>query len=394
MQEFDLNIEKVLDNWEVYHAIREIIANALDEQMLTKSREIEIYEDSLDGKWHIRDYGRGLKYTHFTQNENKEKLEAGNLIGKFGVGLKDALATFYRHHIDIEIDSKYGHYTIGQSEKHGFSDIKTLHAYIDEPKDKNMVGTDFIISGCSKEDISRAKNLFLKYSDLKQLDTTDYGEIYEKKDSVSEIFINGIKVAEEPNFLFSYNITALNASLKKAINRERTNVGRAAYTGRIKSILLSSEAKDVVDKFVDDLQKMSDGIQSDEIKWTDVQVHFVKILNKRDDVVFATPDQMNSLAGNLEEIVEESGKEVVFLPQNVLEKAKIDSDSGDNRLNTIESVIEEYNNSFEYQFVEEKDFTKSEKEIFSDCQEIINIINPDFDKKRVYILALPWWLRL
>lgn len=30
VKEFDLNIEKILENWENYHAIREIIANALD----------------------------------------------------------------------------------------------------------------------------------------------------------------------------------------------------------------------------------------------------------------------------------------------------------------------------------------------------------------------------
>lgn len=46
-----------------------------------------------------------------------------------------------------------------------------------------------------------------------------------------------VKVAEETNFLFSYNITSLNAQIKKALNRERTNVGRTAYTGRIKDIL-------------------------------------------------------------------------------------------------------------------------------------------------------------
>ncbi len=28
MRRFDLNIEQILDNWEIYHAIREIIANA------------------------------------------------------------------------------------------------------------------------------------------------------------------------------------------------------------------------------------------------------------------------------------------------------------------------------------------------------------------------------
>ena len=37
---FDLNIEKILENWEVCHAIREIIANALDEQSLTGTADI------------------------------------------------------------------------------------------------------------------------------------------------------------------------------------------------------------------------------------------------------------------------------------------------------------------------------------------------------------------
>ncbi len=43
--EFDLNIERILENWETYHAIREIIANALDEQLLTATAEVEIFED-------------------------------------------------------------------------------------------------------------------------------------------------------------------------------------------------------------------------------------------------------------------------------------------------------------------------------------------------------------
>ena len=68
---FDLNIEKVLEHWGVEHAIREIIANALDEMTLTGTKKIEISYS--DGVCHIRDYGRGLQYIHFTQNENKEK---------------------------------------------------------------------------------------------------------------------------------------------------------------------------------------------------------------------------------------------------------------------------------------------------------------------------------
>ncbi len=60
MREFDLNIERVLENWTVAHALREVIANALDEQAFTGTAEPLIFRDD-DGRWHIRDWGRGLR---------------------------------------------------------------------------------------------------------------------------------------------------------------------------------------------------------------------------------------------------------------------------------------------------------------------------------------------
>jgi len=82
---FDLNIENVLENWGVCHAVREVIANALDEMVITKTKPIEISKRD-DGLWHIRDFGRELQYKHFTQNESDEKAKAQGVIGKFGVG--------------------------------------------------------------------------------------------------------------------------------------------------------------------------------------------------------------------------------------------------------------------------------------------------------------------
>jgi len=40
---------------------------------LTKTKDIRIFKDS-KGRWHIRDYGHGLKYEHLTQKEDEEKL--------------------------------------------------------------------------------------------------------------------------------------------------------------------------------------------------------------------------------------------------------------------------------------------------------------------------------
>jgi hypothetical protein len=71
-QAFDLNVEKVLEHWSVAFAIRELIANALDEQALTGTRDPGIFKDR-GGYWHIADAGRGIRYEHLTQNENAEK---------------------------------------------------------------------------------------------------------------------------------------------------------------------------------------------------------------------------------------------------------------------------------------------------------------------------------
>jgi len=203
---FDLNIEKILEDWEVYHAIREVIANAIDEEILTCTKEIKIFKDK-KGRWHIRDFGRGLRYEHLTQKEDEEKLKNPNVIGKFGIGLKDALATFDRKKVKVFIKSRYGDITLGKSEKHDFEDVITLHAYIHSPSDPNFIGTEFIIDGCTTKDIEKAKDLFLRFSGEKILESTRYGEALEKKEETARIYVNGVKVAEEENFIFSYNFS-------------------------------------------------------------------------------------------------------------------------------------------------------------------------------------------
>lgn len=290
VKKFDLNIEEILEDWEVYHAIREIIANAIDEHILLNRdpTEIKIWKDE-NNRWHIRDFGRGLKYEHLTQKENEEKLRNPHVIGKFGIGLKDALATFDRHGVKVIIKSKHCDITLGKSKKHGFDDITTLHAFIHPPSDPNFVGTEVILEGVTDEDIEKAKDLFLLFSGERIIERTPYGDVLEKKGKVARIYINGVKVAEEENFLFSYNITLLNKKIRQALNRERTNVGRSAYSDRIKQILLSCNSEEVGMRLIEDLKEYSSGNMHDELKWVDVQKHAIKILNSKEKVVFLTP---------------------------------------------------------------------------------------------------------
>lgn len=355
MKEFDLNIGKILEDWEIYHAIREIIANALDERLLTNTMEIEI--NKLGNVWCIRDFGRGLNYHHLMQNENPEKTANDQVIGRFGVGLKDALATLFRHNIRVEIQSQHGVITLKESRKNTFDDIVTLHAQIAPPLDDQMIGTAFYIYNCPDYEIARAKHMFLRFSTEEIIETTSYGQVIARSTDTANIYINGVKVAEEPNFAFSYNITALSKQIKKALNRERTNVGRTAYTDRIKSILLEATSAEVIAVLSDNLESMSTGAQCDEIKWVDVAAHVVKELNNSDDTVFVTPEELASTSGSTNEILQNSGRRIVFVPESVKKKAEQESGG---EITTISTIVEEYNDSFSYTFVDIVELTPTE----------------------------------
>ena len=370
-REFDLNIEDVLDNWEVYHALREIIANAIDEQRLTNTKNFEITRESNITK--IRDFGRGLSYEHLTQNENPEKLKNSELvIGKFGVGLKDALATLFRHEIVVMIKSKHGDITLGKQKKHGF-DINTLHALISTPSESDFVGTEFSLSGCSEEDLLNAKSLFLIFSGEEVLDKVKFGEILTKKSTVSNIYIKGVRVAEEPNFLFSYNITSLTTTMEKALNRERTNVGRTAYTERVKSIILSSKDPDVAKRLVDDLGKYEEGTQHEELKYNEICVHACRILNSKNKVVFVTA-QEQSTEKHLLDYAKGDGHEIITIPNIIKDKIQGTKDTEGNTMRDISQYRSEYTESFEFDFVPEEELTTSEKVVFSHKEKILNFI--------------------
>jgi len=70
-----------LEHRTIPFAIREPIANALDEQALTGTAEPAIFKDE-DPRWHVADNGRGLRYEHLTQQEDAEKRKHAAVIGR------------------------------------------------------------------------------------------------------------------------------------------------------------------------------------------------------------------------------------------------------------------------------------------------------------------------
>lgn len=375
MREFDLNIQQVLENWTLAHAVREVIANALDEQALTGSRDPEIAWDDA-GALHVRDWGRGLRYEHLTQNEDSEKLANPDVvIGKFGVGLKDAMATFHRQGVDVSIRSRHGDVSIATRAKHGFEDVVTLHAMISDPLDASLEGTDFILRGSAltEEVVEEAKGYFLKYSNERVVGSSKYGLVLSGTARVpARIYVNGLLVAREDNFLFSYNITSTTKDLRKALNRERTNVGRSAYSDRVKAILLNCDDAPVIEKVVRDLERFVTGRQHDETLWLDVGLHACQLLNARESVVFVTSFEAMA-APELLRRAKEDGRRVVVVPDTIRAKLPRMTDVEGNPMQDLDQFHLEWNEGFTFAFVSEQEMSPQERTIWGLRQAIANV---------------------
>lgn len=369
---FDLNIEEVLENWEVEHALREIVANAFDEQVISKTAEIQIAKDR-HGNWHIRDFGRGLQIEHFTLNENKEKLNApSGVIGKFGVGLKDALATFHRRGIGVLIVSSLGTYRLKQVPKYGFNNIVTLHVEYEDTRN-NMAGTDFILQGVTDSDIAKSKSLFIKFAGENIIETNMYGQILERKENTARVYILGVLASDEPNFLFSYNITSLTDTMKKKLNRERLNVGRTTYADRVKFLLKNAKSQTVESSLVEQISKRATGEQCDEMGWIEISQLALNLMHEKKQVVYFTEQELQTnpdVIGN----VKSDGYEVVVITEQ--QKSKLDTQilTGGPQVRTFENYIQEFNTSFQYKFVDINSLNEEERRVFKLTPKIISLV--------------------
>ena len=369
---FDLNIEKILEDWETRHAVREIIANALDEQLLSGTREIVIGKNR-NGAWQIRDYGRGLSHSHLSQKENPEKLSNPRTIGKFGIGLKDALGVLHRTGVEVVIQSRFGAMRVGMAPKHGFEDIRTLHVFQEPPRDPDFQGTLFTLTGVSDPEIIAAKMFFLKFTGDRVLDETKYGAILEATRKPASIYVNGVRVAEEENFLFGYDIRSPNKTLRKALNRERTNVGRAAYQGRVKDVLLATQNQDVARALAEDLRNLSLGTQHDELQWIDVQKHAVKILNTSGRFVFLSSEQAQ-FSPSLVDQARRDGKVIVTISSALASGIIGELDIKGNAIIGLQEFQAIFDASFEFKFVEPSALTRAERQVFDLTDDLLNLV--------------------
>lgn len=219
-----------------------------------------------------------------------------------------------------------------------------------------------------------------------ELEATRYGSVLERVGSAARIYVNGLRVAEEPNFLFSYNITSLTKGLRAALNRERSNVGRQAYSDRVKAILLASTAPAVADPLAADLADFIRGKNHDETAWLDVGLHACKVLNAHEQVVFVTAEQMY-LAGGVIARARDDGYRVVVVPETVALRLPRLVDIEGNALRDLNEYRDEWNRSFEYDFVPLEELTDRERAVFALTTPLLDLLPEEARRVREILIS-------
>lgn len=239
VRSLDLNTRTTLKHWSVPKALIELVANALDEAKQSNT-DIPILNWS-DNRMTIQDRGRGLRTEHFQQNINPTKSYNADYIGKFGVGLKDALTVLFNKDKEIVIESKYL-YTdeLELKSKHNFEE-KAIHVQVQEPRDKKFVGTFISVSPVTRQEYRDVRSYFEIYAELGSVVAiTRAGKIYaRKKGKPSAIYLNGIKVNEEANFLYQYAVVGDTKKIMTAMcsDRDRNKITRNVYSDKVQQAL-------------------------------------------------------------------------------------------------------------------------------------------------------------
>jgi hypothetical protein len=128
-------------------------------------------------------------------------------------------------------------------------------------------------------------------------------------------------------------------------------------------MLLQAKSAEVAAVLAGELTKIQGGTGADEVQWKDVAVHACKILNASGDYLFVTAWEMMSNASAIDHAGED-GLKIITIPDNIHSEVVGALDSTGAPVRDLGAYQQEWNNSFEFDFVEPSTLASSERAIF------------------------------
>jgi len=265
-------------------SIAELIVNANLEELFTNTKGSGVHV--LDGKWYIRDYGRGIQISHFLEKENFADDEQMGVDYPIDMGLVNAIAYLTTHFVEVIIFSKYNTFTFETVNFNFKDDTGNLKIIYSEPFDPDFIGTYIEINGAKDNHMVYCQYESAKYWEDSEIEKTDYGLILRKPTHKGAVFVNGIKVSPISKLPFVFNVYSNSKVLKNAIKCNRFTVSKTLYKDRLKKLLLSTTSVKTAKEILDQEYLKTENEFFDEKMWTEICIHCIKILNSTGAFVF------------------------------------------------------------------------------------------------------------
>jgi len=337
----DLNIgTQYLDNWTTSSAVRELIANAIDEHTLKKiSTPIEIKQGN--NKCEIIDCGSGITKSSFVEQTNSNKSTNIKCIGLFGCGLKYSMAVLCKNDIEVIIKTKEYIFIPYYTQKANTSEI-TLHIKFERnnihsesesesesnseselEENNNNYGTKIVLNNIKKADIDKSKEYFLDYTTIKF--TKLYSnQIMKFQDKKQYIYVNKFKVCTTSDTYFSYNINKTK-DITKHFNRDR---GETKYTSYKKYITKYLQEINIFDEDVssNELRKEIQKIFGSDILKEFNQINIIRNImsqfNDSEEYIFVDSKDKELVKTNklYAKKIKESGKKIIYIGDGIKKK--------------------------------------------------------------------------
>ena len=263
--------------------------------------------------------------------------------------------TFDRHGIAVTIRTRHGDITTGKQAKHGFADIKTLHALIREPR-PTLVSLGLSSSAATRlarTAVEEAKALFLRYAGDEELGVTadrDCASAHGCDRASHESTSMGCGSLRKITSCF---LTTSPRPLRHFVVPSTASAATSAagaYTDRVKTILLACDEDEVIDALVIDLQNYERGTQHDETQWLDVGLHACKQLNARRKVIFLTAFEL-AYAPDFVQRARDDGYEIMVVPEtNPREAAQPARRRSAIPIRDLDRYRDEWQDSFRFTF--------------------------------------------
>lgn len=213
VQKFELSItSNYAHNWEVQDALRELIQNAIDQQVQVSGNDMDIKYIEEDETLVISNKKSVLEKKSLLLGYSS-KQDDEDTIGQFGEGYKIAMLVLLREGKSVTIKN-YGNREIWTSKlvkSRKYDGEKVLTVFVNtEAKWAKIPHNDLeiVVEGITPSEYSElvSRTLQLQNDLIRDYIPTSYGDILLDDEHKGMVFVNGLYVTDMPGFKYGYSI--------------------------------------------------------------------------------------------------------------------------------------------------------------------------------------------